>query len=100
MARQPDIIASVRFYPAEKGGRAGATAATMYRCPMQFGGTKYDCGLHLDVSGPIAPGGSALVPITFLSPELIKPRLKVGSKFTLWERKNVAEGVVVSVLPD
>jgi hypothetical protein len=42
----------------------------------------------------------ATVPITLLFPALIKPRLKAGSLFTLWELRTIAEGVVEQVLPD
>jgi len=98
MKRQPDIVAKVQFYSTEKGGRKGPTPSNTYRCPLEFEGEKFDCGLHLEKSGPIAPGATATVPITFLSPELIKPRLKVGSRFTLWEMRAIAEGVVEEML--
>ncbi|MGD0580120.1 MAG: hypothetical protein ABSC08_14460 [Bryobacteraceae bacterium] len=98
--RGPDIIASVRFYPPDEGGRRVATAPRLFKCPLEFEGAKFDCGLHLEESGPLAPGATATVPITLLYPALIKPRLKVGSRFTLWEMRTIAEGVVEEILPD
>ena len=98
MERQPDIVASVRFYPTEDGGRKGSTPPVIFRCPLEFEGEKYDCGLHLEKSGPFAPGMTATVPITFRSPASIKPRLKIGSRFTLWEGGTIAEGVVEQVI--
>jgi len=98
MKHQPDIIASVRFYPTEQGGRKGPTPTQMFRCPLEFEGEKYDCGLHLEKSGPIKPGMVATIPITLLRPDLIKPRLKIGSRFTLWERGAFAEGVVDQII--
>ena|SRR5579871_1377292 len=100
MARQPDIIASVRFYPTEQGGRKGPTPPHIFRCPLEFEGEKFDCGLHLDETGSLAPGMSAKVPITLLFPALLKPRLKVGSRFTLWEGRTIADGVVEKVIAD
>jgi hypothetical protein len=100
MERQPDIIASVRFYSPEEGGRKGSTPPHMFRCPLEFEGNKFDCGLHLEKVGPLAPGTTATVPITLLFPALIKPRLKVGSRFTLWEMGTIAEGVVEQVIPN
>jgi len=100
MERQPDIIASIRFYPTEQGGRKGSTPPVIFRCPLEFEGEKYDCALHLEKSGPLAPGMTATVPITLLFPGLIKPRLKVGSRFTLWERGTIAEGVVEQLIPN
>ncbi len=100
MKDQPDIIASVQFYPTEKGGRKGPTPPDIFRSPLEFEGEMFDCVLFLDESGPLAPGASATVPIKFLCPELIKPRLKVGSRFKLWEMRTIAEGVVEQILPD
>jgi hypothetical protein len=97
--RGPDIIASVRFYSTEEGGRRVPTSPKLFKCPLDFEGEKFDCGLHLEQSGPLSPGSNATVPITFLFPDLIKPRLKVGSPFTLWEMRTIAEGVVEQILP-
>ncbi|MCK4997903.1 MAG: hypothetical protein KAS23_00155 [Anaerohalosphaera sp.] len=38
------------------------------------------------------------VPVKFLSPDLIKPRLKVGDKFKLWEGKFIADGEVLNII--
>jgi hypothetical protein len=92
----PDIVARVRFFGTREGGRKGATPPDIYRCPLEFDGEKFDCGLHLN--NPVAPGEAVTVSITFLFPELIKPRLQVGSRFTLWEMRTIAEGVVEKVL--
>lgn len=100
MARQPDIIASVHLYPTENGGRKGPTPRRIFRCPLEFEGEKFDCGLHLEAVGALAPGASATVPITLLAPTIIKPRLKVGSRFALWEMRTIGEGIVEQVLPD
>ena len=97
--RGPDIIASVRFYSTEEGGRSVPTSPKLFKCPLEFEGEKFDCGLHLEHSGPFSPGSKATVPITLLFPEFVKPRLIVGSKFTLWEMGTIAEGVVEQVLP-
>jgi hypothetical protein len=88
-----------QFYPTEKGGRKEPTPPGILRCPLEFDGEMFDCGLFLD-EGPLAPGASATVPIKFLFPELIKPRLKVGSRFKLWEMRTIADGVVEQILPD
>jgi hypothetical protein len=100
MKRQSDIIASVRFLPTSQGGRKGPTPRRIFRCPLEFEGEKFDCGLDLESSGPLFPGMTATIPITLLFPKLVKPRLKVGSKFTLWEMGMIAEGVVERVFSD
>ncbi|MFO1114439.1 MAG: hypothetical protein U1E28_02045 [Beijerinckiaceae bacterium] len=100
MRRGPDIIAVVHFYPSEQGGRKGPTPPRIFRCPLEFEGEKFDCGLHLEEIGAIAPGITATVPITLLFPELLKSRLKVGSQFKLWELGEIADGVVEKVIAD
>lgn len=100
MNGQPDIIATVRFYATEAGGRKGPTPPIMFGCPLEFEGEKFDCRLLLNEVGSLAPGATAKVPVAFLYPELIKPRLKVGSQFTLWELRTIAKGVVEQILPD
>lgn len=94
----PDIIATVRLYPTDAGGRKGPTPAEMFGCPFEFEGEKFDCRLLLKEVGSLAPGTTARVPVAFLCPELIKSRLKVGSRFTLWEMGTIGEGVVVKLM--
>jgi hypothetical protein len=47
---------------------------------------------------PINPGETAVLPIQFLRPDLVLPKLSVGKKFFLWEGGNIAEGEVVELL--
>lgn len=56
MSRGPDIIATVRFFLPEEGGRRVPTPADLFKCPLEFEGEKFDCGLHLERSGPVKPG--------------------------------------------
>jgi hypothetical protein len=60
----------------------------------------FDCILLLQTVGPLAPGTTATVPIRFLSPDLIKPRLATGVRFKLWEIRDIADGIVDEVFPD
>ena len=100
MKSRPDIIATVRFYSTEAGGRKGPTPPNMFGCPLEFEGEMFDCRLVLNEAGSLAPGATAEVPIAFLYPELIKQRLRVGSQFTLWDGRTVADGVVEEIVPD
>ena len=93
------LLRQCDFILQEEGGRHVATSTNIYKCPLEFEGEKFDCGLHLEQIGPLLPGSKATLPITFLFPDLIKPRLHVGSKFTLWEMRTIAEGVVEQILP-
>jgi hypothetical protein len=97
MNMEYDIVATVRFYPVEAGGRKGATPPDKLGCLFEFEGEKYDCRLLFNEVGALSPGGTGRVPIVFLHPELVKQRLQVGSRFTLWELRTIGEGIVEQV---
>lgn len=98
--RGADLMAILFFYPSDQGGRRVATPAGIFRCPLEFKGELFDCGVLLDQTGPVAPGDTVTVPIVLMNPSLVKSELKVGAHFTLWETRSIASGVVVSILPD
>ena len=100
MKSQYDVFARIHFYPSVAGGRNGTTATSFFGCPLEFEGEKFDCRLLLEEIGPVSPGQTVGVPIAFLYPELVKPRLSAGSRFTLWEMRTIAEGIVERVVPD
>ncbi len=91
----PDIYVSVNFFPTEENGRKSPTDSHMFGAIFMINESKHDCRLLLDKIGPISPGEKKeRVPIKFLCPNLIMPKLKVGSKFYLWDMRNIAEGEV------
>lgn len=98
--RNPDIIAEVHFLPTESGGRRGPTPSNSFGCPFFFEGELFDCVMFLDDIGSIPPGSTVTLPIWFLSPGLIKPRLSAGSEFSLWEIGVIANGKVMEKLDD
>jgi hypothetical protein len=97
--RSPDIIAEVHFLPTELGDRKGPTPSNRFGCPFLFEGELFDCVMFLGDSN-ISPGMTVTLPIQFLSPTLIKPRLSVGSDFGLWEIGVIANGRVTEILDD
>lgn len=98
----PDIKANVRFYLTEEGGRSmGFPRGCGERCgiPFSFQGELFDCWILLSyMNMNIELGEWVTVPVKFLSPDLIKPRLKVGDKFKLWEGKFIADGEVLNII--
>ena len=89
-----DIVADVRFFPTEAGGRHSPTPPDRFSCIFEIDDKFFDCRLHLAEVGSISPGESARVPIQFLSPELVRPRLSIGTEFHLKEFGRIAHGVV------
>jgi hypothetical protein len=99
---KPDATVRVHLFPTDAGGRRTAISSPQYGCPVFFGGQReqgYDCRLLLDeVGATLEPGGpSVVVPVKFLSPELVAPFLRPGARFVLWEGKDIGEGEVVQV---
>jgi len=98
MLWQPDFVADIKLLPTANGGRSGPTPAEWFGCPLGYEGEFFDVRFDLTAIGSLTPGGVAIVPGKFLSPELIKHRLKAGSKFTLWEGKTIGDGVVREIV--
>ncbi len=98
MEKHPDIIAAIRYYTNKEAGRSIPTLLDTFRCPLSFEGKLFDCVIDLGKNGPLTPGEKATVPITFVRPDLIKARLKVGSRFTLWGLGTIGEGTVEQIL--
>lgn len=92
-----DVVARVRLISTAEGGRAGATPADNWGCLLAVADVMLDCRLLLGGVGPLVPGHEATVPIAFLSPDIAREHLAVGTRFTLWEAGTVGEGEIVSV---
>jgi len=73
---KPDILAEIRLFRTEDGGREGPTPPDKFGCVFEINGKYFECRLILNGVGPLSPGRTATVPINFLSPELVKEELK------------------------
>lgn len=91
-------IARVRLLTTLEGGREERTPRDFFGCVFCLDGEHNDCRLLLADTGPLEPGQKAEVPLVFTSPDLVIPRLRVGSRFTLWEGRHIADGEVLRVL--
>ena len=98
---KPDIIIEVRFKTAAEGGRKSAVGGPevlvdYYSCPFVVDGDAFDCRMLLE-HRVLELGKTYQVPVKFLSPQLVLPRLKEGKEFVLLEGKEVAAGKVLRV---
>jgi hypothetical protein len=99
-----DAIARVNLFGTDQGGRKSAIPPMRYRCPVFFGeerGESNDCAFLFDrVGRALEPGGAAvIVPIKFLSRELVGDRLKPGARLVLWEAGDIGEAEILEVFP-
>ena len=89
------IIARVRFYTREAGGRRGPTPASgRMGCILTIDGESFEGVVNLDGVGPIPPGATARVAIEFVRPSLVEERLAVGKHFQLREIDVVGDGEI------
>lgn len=92
-----DIVAEIRFFPENEGGRKSSTPATFFGCPMVIGNKKFDCRILLSEIGPVNPGDTVTVPIKFLDTKSVLKLLNVGDSFKLWEISVIAEGKILRI---
>ena len=92
-----DIVARVHFLDSSQGGKKLSIIGEYFSCPLEFGGEYYDCRLYLENIKIINPGDHVVVPIAFLFPTIVMPKLTAGMEFTLWEAKTIAYGTIIEV---
>lgn len=92
------IVARLRFYTADKSPRRQPILPPHFGCVLEIDHQAHECRLWLDSGRPIKPGDTVVLAILFLWPDLVLPKLSVGTKFFLWERGHIAEGEVLEIL--
>jgi hypothetical protein len=92
----PDLIADVRLYAPDEGGRNNQIRAT-FRCPCAVTNINpammHSAQLLLG-SEPMSPGESRRIGFAFLTTEGADAMRQAG-KFYLWDGKFFAEAVIV-----
>lgn len=97
----PDAEARIYLYPTQENGRKTPIYPPFYSCPLKIEGiddSYHDCRIYMHDVEEIAPGGSAIVSIKFLCPELFAYRLVIGQKFKINEHHFIGEGEFTKVL--
>jgi len=91
-----DAIIKVRFKTTAEGGRQGAIIIVEhhYGCPLFVDGEAFDCRL-LILGQTLQLGETYELPIKFLNPQLVLPKLSPAKSISLWEGKEIAVGEVV-----
>jgi hypothetical protein len=96
---QPDAVIKVRFKRMDEGGRRGGLTCGVYHCICYLDGVAHDCRVYLE-ERTLELGQEYRVPVRFLAPEIVIPKLSVGKIVSLWEGKEVATGEVVAIKPE
>lgn len=93
----PDAVVELRLLPSDAGGRAGPTPAGWWGCPLSINGDLFDGRFDLSETGLLWPGESRVVPVKFLSPDLVRPRIAVGQELRIWEAGFIGEATVLAL---
>jgi hypothetical protein len=94
----PDVIAKIKLYETDVGGRCEPTPSDQFGCLVEINGEYFDCRLMLESIGSLRPGQIAIVPIKFLRPDLVCPLLRISQDFRLWDGKTVGNGEVQEIV--
>jgi hypothetical protein len=94
---KPEIILEVSFKTPEEGGRKNPVVGPQYGCPILIDGEYFDCRMLLDTTQLIL-GKIYRLPVQFLSPHLVLPKLSIGKVVGLWEGKIIGSGKVIQFL--
>jgi hypothetical protein len=98
MLWKPDIIVDILLLPADAGGRQGPIlCGNWHSCQVRFEDELFDCRIDMTESCSIYPGANGCAPIKFLRPDLILPRLSIGSEFDLCEGKPIGHAVIMNL---
>lgn len=96
------VIVEISFLGSESGGRSQPIPAMHFGCPVFFEGVPalsahgYDCRLLVSEYGKLISPGDVVkeLSMVFLSPDEVLPHIQQGTRFTLWEGKTIARGVI------
>ena len=91
----PDALIELRLFPSDAGGRAGPTSDGWWGCSLSIDGDLFDGRVDLSEMEPLQPGESRVVPVKFLSPDLVRTRITEGQELRLWEGRLIGEATVL-----
>ncbi len=93
---KPDAVIKVKFKRPDEGGRKQSPSGEFYGCVLFVNSDAYECRLLLH-GRSLELGVEHEVPVKFLSPAAVLPKLFPGLEIRLWEGREVATGKVVSL---
>ncbi|WP_164928462.1 hypothetical protein [Gloeobacter violaceus] len=94
----PDILARIYLYTEEKGGRMSPWPKIKHGCVLMLENEAFDCTFTADDAYiHLQPGSTSILAVKFLFSDSVKPRLRPGTQFKLWDGKEIGEGEVLAV---
>lgn len=97
---KPDAVIKIRLKTTSEGGRQGplAIARREYGCVLLVNDEAFDCRFLVE-DQLLELGGTYEIPIKFLCPELVLPKLSAATQVTIWEGKTIGVGEIVRLVP-
>lgn len=91
-----DAFLLIRLFTTHEGGRQSDISGQVYACPILIDGEAFDCRMYLPEGG-LKLGDTYEVPVKFMNPSMVLPKLVPGKEVGIWEGKPIGIGSVVSV---
>jgi translation elongation factor EF-Tu-like GTPase len=85
MPNPPQIIVKLNLYKFSEGGRSVPILPPKFACTVNIDNQFHDIRIYIDKQNPIKPGDEVNIPMQFLYPDLVIPKLSKGKKFFLTE---------------
>jgi hypothetical protein len=89
------IKARVKFVEAGQVQQLWPLFPPYIGCTFKLDGMFHDCRVLIDT--PVQPGDGRVLEIQFLRPDLVMPKLRIGSLFELKTIPIIAEGQVIEM---
>jgi len=91
-----DVTIKIRFKTNAEGGRQAKVEIALipYGCLLVVDGEAFDCRV-LQKERVLELGKTYELPVKFLRPDLVLPKLSPGKQISLWEGKEIATGSVI-----
>ena len=93
----PDVMAKLSLYPTELNGRESPTPSSRFSFIIDLNDNFHDARAYLEGCGSISPGQQAEVPIKFLDPDTVLPKLQVGDQIPIWEGREIGQLQIIQI---
>jgi hypothetical protein len=92
----PDAIISVRFKTNIEGGRRGNVVLTTqpYGCPIVVDEEMFESRFII-TNMVLELGKTYELPVKFINPDIVLPKLSIGKTIMFWEGKIIATGKII-----
>ncbi|MFC5473992.1 hypothetical protein [Paraherbaspirillum soli] len=98
MQNSPKIIVRLKLYETSKEGGSVPILPPKYGCIVNIDDEFHDARIYISGTSSIEPGQEISLPMQFLWPDLVMPKVSIGKKFLLTEgQRKIGDCEVVAM---